>query len=102
MNIEALAKLHLGLWDQAVGWYRRAIEAHRNHPDAYFQMAAALAHLGRIDEARSAVKAGLALHPTYTLSHARASRTARSEDPTYLAQLERILEGMHRAGLPEE
>ena len=101
MNIEALAKLHLGLWDQAVAWYRRAIEAHRNHPDAHFQMAAALAHLGRIDEARSAVKAGLALHPTYTLSHARASRTARSDDPTYLAQLERILEGMRRAGLPE-
>jgi TolB-like protein/class 3 adenylate cyclase len=102
MNIEALAKVHLGLWDQAVAWYRRAIEAHRNHPDAYFQMAAALAHLGRIDEARSAAKAGLALHPTYVLSHDRASRAARSDDPTYLAQLERILEGMRMAGLPEQ
>jgi TolB-like protein/class 3 adenylate cyclase len=101
MNIEALAKLHLGLWDQAVAWYRRAIEAHRNHPDAYFQMAAALAHLGRIDEARSAAKAGLALHPTYVLSHDRASRAARSDDPKYLGQLERILEGMREAGVPE-
>jgi TolB-like protein/class 3 adenylate cyclase len=102
MNVAALAKLHLGRYDHAVAWYRRAIEANRNHPDAYFQMAAALAHLGRIDDARSAVKAGLALNPTYLLSHARATRTARSNDPTYLAQLESILEGMGKAGVPEQ
>ena len=65
-------------------------------------MAAALAHLGRNDEARSTVKAGLALNPTYVLTHARATRTARSDDPTYLAQLERIFEGLREAGLPEQ
>ena len=36
-----------------------------------------------------------------SLSHARATRTARSDDPTYLAQLEPIFEGMRKAGLPE-
>jgi TolB-like protein/class 3 adenylate cyclase len=101
INVAGLAKLHLGSYDDAIAWYRRALEANRNYPDAYFQMAAALAHLGRIDEARSAVKAGLALNPTYRLSHARAGRAARSDDPTYLAQLEPILEGMRKAGLPE-
>ena len=101
MNVAVLAKLHLGSYDHAVAWYRRALEANRNHPDAYFQMAAALAHLGRIDEARSAIKAGLALNPIYALAHAHASRAARSDDPTYLAQLECILEGMRKAGLPE-
>ena len=69
---------------------------------AYFQLAAALAQLGRLDEARSAVKAGLALNPAFTISRARAARTARSDDPTYLAQLEPILEGMRKAGVPEE
>ena len=102
MNVTALAKLHLGKYEDAVAWYRRAIEANRSHPDAYFQMAAALAHLGRNDEARSTVKAGLALNPTYVLTHARATRTARSDDPTYLAQLERIFEGLREAGLPEQ
>ena len=34
--------------------------------------------------------------------HARAARTARSDDPTYLAQLEPIFEGMRKAGLPEQ
>ena len=41
-----------------------------------------------MDEARSAVKAGLALNPDFTLSRARATYTAMSDDPTYLAQLE--------------
>ena len=67
-----------------------------------FNLAAALAQLGRLDEARSAVKAGLALNPTFTVSRARAAWTAMSDDPTYLAQLEPILEGMRKAGLPEE
>jgi TolB-like protein/class 3 adenylate cyclase len=102
MSVAALAKLHLGRYDHAVAWYRRAIEANRNHPDTYFQIAAALAHLGRSDEARSAVNAGLALNPTYVLSHARATRTARSDDPTYLAQLEPIFDGMRKAGVPEQ
>ena len=37
---------------------------------AYFQLAAALAQLGRLDEALSAVKAGLALNPDFTISRA--------------------------------
>jgi tetratricopeptide (TPR) repeat protein len=100
-NYAGLAKSFLGLWDQAVAWCRRAIEANRNYPPAYFQLAAALAHLGRLDEARSTVKAGLALNPTFAISRTRAARTAMSDDPTYLAQLEPILEGLRKAGVPE-
>ena len=102
MNIAGLAKLHLGSYEQAVAWFRRAIEANRNYPSAYFWLAAALAQLGRLDEARSAVKAGLALNPAYTISRARAAWTARSDDPTFLAQLEPIFEGMRKAGVPEQ
>ena len=65
-------------------------------------MAAALAQLGRLDEARSAVKAGLALNPAFTISRVRAAWTAMSDDPTYLAQRERILDGMRKAGVPEQ
>ena len=102
MSNAGVAKNHLGLWDQAVGWCRRAIEANRNNPPAYFWLAAALAQLGRLDEARSAVKAGLALDPNFSISRSRAARTARSDDPTYLAQLEPILEGLRKAGVPEQ
>jgi tetratricopeptide (TPR) repeat protein len=102
MNTVGLAKLHLGSWQQAVAWFRRAIEANRNNPPAYLNLAAALAQLDRLDEAHSAVKAGLALDPAYVISRIREAWTARSDDPTYLAGLEPILEGMRKAGLPEQ
>jgi TolB-like protein/class 3 adenylate cyclase len=96
------AKTHAGSYEQAAAWSRRATEANRNFPPAYFWLAAALARLDRLDEARSAVKAGLALHPSFSMSRARSSWTARSDDPTYLAQLEPIFEGLRMAGLPEQ
>jgi TolB-like protein/class 3 adenylate cyclase len=102
MSMAGVAKNHLGLWDQAVAWCRRAIEANRNYPPVYFSLAAALAQLGRLNEAHSAVKAGLALNPIYAISRVRAFWIARSDDPTYLAQLESIFDGMRKAGLPEE
>jgi tetratricopeptide (TPR) repeat protein len=84
-----------------VAWFRRAIEANRNNPPAYFWLAAALAQLGRLDEAQSAVKAGLAPNPAFTISRSRAAWTAMSDDPTYLAQLESVFEGLRKAGVPE-
>jgi TolB-like protein len=102
MSVAGDAKNHLASWEQAVEWFRRAIEANRNYPTLYFNLAAALAHLGRLVEAHSAIRAGLALNPAFSISRARPARTARSDDPTYLAQLERILEGMRIAGVPEQ
>jgi TolB-like protein/class 3 adenylate cyclase len=101
MTNGGLAKLHLGSYQQAVAWFRQAIEANRNFPPGYFWLAAALAQLGRLDEAQPAVKVGLALNPAFTISRARAAWAAMSDNPTYLAQLEPILEGMRKAGLPE-
>jgi hypothetical protein len=82
--------------------YRRAIEANRNIPHANFMLGAALARLGRIDEACATVKAGLALDPNFTVCRARASWTVMSDDPTYLASLEPIFEGLRKAGVPEQ
>ena len=102
MTNGGLAKLHLGSYEQAVAWFRRAIEANRNVPPAYFWLAAALTQLGRLDEAQSAVKAGLALNPAFTISRARAAWMAMSDNPTYLAQLESIFEGLRNAGVLEQ
>jgi TolB-like protein len=102
MGRAGLAKLYLGRWEQAIAWYRRSIEANRNFPYIYFVLGAALAQLGRLDEARSAIKAGLALIPTFAVTRFRATWTAMSDDPTYLSQFEPILEGMRKAGVPEQ
>jgi tetratricopeptide (TPR) repeat protein len=97
-----MARNYLGDYEQAVAWCRRAIEANRNYPQACFLLAAALAELGRLDEAQNAVKIGLALNPSFSVSRVRAAWTARSDHPTYLVQTKRVLEGLRKAGLPEE
>ena len=102
MGVAGSAKLCLGRYEQAVDWFRRAIESNRTYAPAYFNLAAALAQLDRVNEAHSAVKAGLALNPTFAITRARASWTAMSNNPTYLAQLEPGLEALRKAGLPEQ
>jgi Flp pilus assembly protein TadD len=94
-----IAKLHLGADKEAVAQLRRSIEANRNAPIFHLLLAAGLAHLGRLDEARVAARSGLALDPRFTIRGFRAN--AQSSNPTYLAQRERIYEGMLKAGVPE-
>ena len=99
MNFAGFAKLQLGADEDAVARFRRSVELNRNHPRAHFWLAAALAHLGRLDEARSAVQAGLELNPTFTIARFRTS--VPSDNPAFLAGRERIYEGMRLAGVPE-
>ena len=93
------AKLQLGADTEAVVWFRRCLEANRNHPFAHFQLGAALALIGQLDEARAEVLAGSALDPSFTLHRYRAS--APSDNPTFLAMRQRLQEGMRMAGVPE-
>jgi tetratricopeptide (TPR) repeat protein len=86
--------------EKAVAWYRRSIESNGNYSLSHFHLAAALAHLGRLDEARAEVQAGIALDPKFALRRYRAGTA--SDNPTYLAQRERIYEGMRKAGVPEQ
>ena len=67
----ALAKLHLGLYEDALGLYRRSIELNRNYATGRFYLAATLVELGRLDEARTEVKTALALNPNFTLRRYR-------------------------------
>lgn len=99
MAFVGVAKLSLGSDADAVAWLHRSIEANRNLPVAHFHLAAGLALLGSLDEARAAAQAGLALDPNFTLHRLRASPA--SSNPTFLAQRERVIEGMGLAGVPE-
>ena len=99
MSSAGTSKLHLGKDAEAVAWFRRAIDVNRNFAFTHLSLAAALAQLGRIEEARTAAKAGLVVEPSFTIG--RFSAGARSDNPVYLAGRERIYEGMRRAGIPE-
>jgi TolB-like protein/class 3 adenylate cyclase/cytochrome c-type biogenesis protein CcmH/NrfG len=99
LGIAGLAKLLLSKDEEAVVRLRRAVETNRNWPSAHFYLAAALAQLGRSDEAKAAARAGLALDPSFTIHRYRSG--APGDNPTYLAQRERVYEGMRKAGVPE-
>jgi TolB-like protein len=93
------AKLHLGEDAEAVEWFSRCLKANPNYPLAKFFLAAAFAHLGKLDEARTAVKEGLALDPAFTIGRYKAFPLRGN--PTFRAGCRRILEGMRVGGVPE-
>jgi TolB-like protein/DNA-binding response OmpR family regulator len=93
------AKLALGADEEAAAQFCRGIETNRNFALAHFGLAASLSLLRRLDKARSATQAGLALDPTFTIRRFRLG--ASSDNPTYLARRERLYKSMRMAGVPE-
>ena len=98
LTLAGMAKFSMGKDEEAVAWLRRAIETNRNYPFAHFWLGATLANVGRTEEARAATQAGLALDPSFTA----ARHVAQSDNPIFLAQRARVLDGMRTAGVPEE
>jgi TolB-like protein/Tfp pilus assembly protein PilF len=96
-----LAKAQLGDDAEAAVWMRRSLDANRNYSATHFDLAAVLARLGRLDEARASVNAGLALDPRFTIRRYRDVTYSNSDDPTYRAGRQRLIEGMRLAGVPE-
>jgi tetratricopeptide (TPR) repeat protein len=94
------AKMQLGMDEDAVKWFRRGIELNPNFPVMHFHLAAALADLGKLREAKAEAEAGLGLDPTFTVR--RLELSPGSDNPTYLKNHERIVNGMRKAGVPEE
>jgi TolB-like protein/class 3 adenylate cyclase len=98
MNV-GYAKACLGRDEDAVIWLRRSIESNRNYPSTHLWLAGALANLGRLDEARAAAQAGLALDPKFTIARLRATKISDSTE--YLARRRLIVEGMRKSGVPD-
>jgi TolB-like protein len=96
----AAAKLLLGADEEAIVWYRRAIKINPNYPIGHLYLAAALEGLGRHDEARTEAQTARTLNPSLTIRRIRAG--AQSDNAVFLKQRERVIEGMRKAGVPEE
>ena len=100
LMIVGLANFLLGRDDEALVLLRQSIETNRNYHAPHFFLAAACAQLGRIEEARAALKAALAFNPGLTVARVRANPA--SLNATYLKQRERFYAGLQKAGMPEE
>lgn len=99
MLVIGLAKFQLNADAEAAAWMRRSVEANRNQPIGLFHLAAVLAQLGEMDEARAVAQAGLEFDLGFTVHRFR--RGTSSDNPTYIAVRERLCEGMRLAGVPE-
>ena len=101
MNTAGVAQSYLGADEEAVHWFKRSIETNRNiAPFVHFYLAAALAHLGQIEESRACVQAGLILAPDFSIAQYHAS--SPTDHPTCLAQRVRIADGLRKAGLRQK
>jgi TolB-like protein/class 3 adenylate cyclase len=96
----AVGKLNLGADADAVTLFRRSMDINRNYATGHFNLSAVLVELGRLDEARAEVQAGLALTPEFTLRRYRAG--TQSDNPVYLKRREQLIDAMRKAGVPEE
>lgn len=94
-----IADLFLGRLDSALDQLRRSVGMNPNVGMPHFFLAAAAALSGRATEAQEARNAGLRLDPNFSVSRFRNER--RSDNLTFLAQRERIYEGLRLAGVPE-
>lgn len=95
---DGLAKLHLGRDEAAIPALQRAAAVNPLFDFPHLYLACAFARLGREAEARASLARFLTLRPGYTIAR---YRKLTSGDPTFLAQRERIYDGLRRAGLPE-
>jgi len=93
------AYTHLGRDDAAIEWCRRSV-AIGPFWISYVDLASAYAWTGRKDEAQAAVAELLKLMPNYTVD--RWAHEGWSSNPGFLAQYQRIIEGLRKAGLPEK
>ncbi len=90
---------HLGQDDAAIEWCRRSV-AVSPFWISYVDLASAYAWTGRYAEAQAAVTELRKLMPNYTVD--RWMHAGFSDNPVFLSQYQRIIEGLRKAGLPEK
>jgi adenylate cyclase len=85
-----------GRYEAAVDWTSRSVRLNADNELAYRSLAASYAQLGRLDEARAAAEEELRLDPDLTIAKVRSQNTSTPSN-----FLERWLDGLRKAGLPE-
>jgi adenylate cyclase len=90
--------------DLAIEWLRRTLALVPGQPMTQALLTSALALTGRQGEATEALKQYLSLKATTskTIAELRPQHRALSDNPKWLAYSDRLVEGLRKAGLPEE
>jgi len=94
-DAQAMSHFLRGRYDEACRAAYRSVQANPAHSITYVQLAAALAKLGRLEEARAAAARVLELHPTFRYSRQFAGVKCAPELAASLG------DALRAAGLPE-
>ncbi len=89
-----VAEFGQGHYDASIDEYHKALDAGFRIPPTYFRLAAALALVGKMDEAKTALAEARRLNPNLTVKWVIALPPAPPIAP--------LIEGLRKAGLPEE
>ncbi len=94
----AIAYMMAGDYEEALKFGMRSLREMPRHVSAHRHVAASLALLGRTEEARTAMRALLAVAPNFTMSSMQKFIPMPYRDAAFV---ERYLWGLQEAGLPE-
>ena len=86
-------------WEQGIEWCEKARAGAPDNWYALYHLAAANAWAGHDKEAKEAVAQLLKVLPGFTVQ--KYAGRYWTDDPTFIAQHARIIEGLRKAGLPE-
>ena len=94
------AYAHLAEWERAVEWCQKSIATNAEFWIPYVDLTAANGWLGRETEAKAAINGLHKLMPGFTVQN--WANIKWSENPQFQREYARIVDGLRKAGLPEE
>ncbi len=97
LNVRAFSHHLMGQYEDALEWASKAARQPNAGHWTNAHVVAALGHLGRINEAKAAVKELLQRNPEFSCSFARKYRFYVKSS----ADVEQYLDGLRKAGLPD-
>ena len=93
------AHILMGNGEQAVPWLERSIAITAASGRTHMLLAASYQQMGRLDEAKAAMREGLKLRPGTTMLN--VAPPVQNASPVYLQASDRVIQLMVAAGLPE-
>jgi adenylate cyclase len=97
LYFKAQANYQLSRYPEAVALLKRRIERNPETDASRVLLAAAYGQMGQFEEAREAWREALRVNPAYSLEHRRKVLPYKNPE-----DFERVVEGLRKAGLPEE
>jgi TolB-like protein len=92
--------MYVGKYVESEAWLRKSLQFNRTYPLQTLYLAGVLAAQDKMEEARATAEEALALNPRFSIKLLHSVR--RASNPIYVKQLERMLDYMRKAGIPEE